>query len=329
MNKILRLLSAVFLMYAFESFANTNLINERYRSHLGEAYGYILAQNLSIEFISEKYPDLRRSATLAQLNFDREFRDPLPRLESMLTEHIGDYIHELKKSLIDQEYTRLVESNLRREDAISFIKEVELRAQGEIASPIYEYILAITFNDNPANEMYMGHRQTYNSLAHPKSRGLNIQLEVPASWTGSEARRPNIIRQWQSIAGSGADFIMLLVYPTNGVTVDIDTVRSMINDTDMQEMIPEGSLLLEYGYINIERQPGYYQDLKMKQDRVDISMLVYMRIYTLYYNDHSISIQCSTFGMHDEDENLSIRFELIKPLCLQVANSVVLLDIYK
>ena len=328
-KKIIRIaILLIFVLLVMSSTKASILINENYRSHLGEAYGYLLAQNLSIEFISEKYPDLKRSATLAQLNFDREFRDPFPRLESMLTEHIGSYIHELKSNLIEQEYRRLVESNITRTDALNFIKEVELRAKGEIASPIYEYLLAVTFNDNPADEMYMGHRQTYNSLSHPKSRGLNIQIEVPASWAGSEARRPHIIRQWRSIVGSGTDFIMLLVYPTNGLTVDIDAVRSILNDADMQEMIPEGSLLLGYGYINIERQPGYYQDLMLKQDRVDISMLTYMRAYTLFYNDHSITIQCSTFGMDGEDEKLSIRFEAIKPLCLQVANSLVLLDLY-
>lgn len=305
-------------------------VNQGNLPGLTEAYGFVLGQKLSLERIAREYPDLARDALLARLSFERTFGDMHGKLQPKMVAFMGE---ELFQQFLSDMTAQLEQINgqqeITREIAEQFLEEVgSRRAKGDIYSPTLEYLLAIRFGDNPAQEYTKGFRQRYHTEGAGKSLGVVLNLQLPKSWQEQEGNRPYIVRKWKSEAGTGGELIMLQVRGTEGVAVTRADVAEMMLPGEIEDLVPDGGVLQDYGLVTIEGLPGYFMDFDVLMERAGIAVYQKMRQYSFFYHDRMIAVQCSAVALESDYESAEARFERMKPLCVQVFNSVVLPDKY-
>ena len=166
--------------------------------------GFIVAQQLSLEIITDNYPSLSPRVEFAHYKFNTSFGAAETNMRMALKDIHGDNYREVMSTIERSVRTKLrdMESNqISREMAVSYLDVIEARAEGAIVSPIFETLLHYQFMDNPAKEFVRGFREPYRTAGHPKSKGLDFQLEVPQSWPNIRFKRGATTGQFSSNFG--------------------------------------------------------------------------------------------------------------------------------
>ncbi|PCM45938.1 hypothetical protein [Marinobacter sp. ANT_B65] len=328
---MIKSLASIWLMaLLFNASAHSIELNRGNQGGISEAYGFVFGQQMSLERISVLYPDLAREALLAQLSFERAFGDIPAKVELMLKEALGIVEYQNFRSAFEKTLTEQIHNEpLTREMAKNFLEEVRSRGEGNIHSPVLEFLLAIKFSEFPADEFAKGFRQKYRTDGSGKSRGVVLEMQVPRSWQTAEGYRPHIVQKWKSEAGTGMELIMLQVRETEGVYVSSSDVVEMMQSGEIESMVPSGGVLEDYGMVSVENLPGYFMDFGHLQERAGMVIYQKIRQYSFFYRDRMIAVHCSAGSLESEHESVELRFEKVKPLCVQVFNSVVLPDKYE
>lgn len=181
LTKTLR--SCILSLTVLASANGQNDITSPLYSDFHKAYGYCMGQKFRIEQIRQKFPEIADQAITAQLKFDSVFKPSYENIENELRKLLGDnwdaYKTRLSKLLTDT----FDPSRFSEQDAQAFIKEVSLRANGEISSPFLETLLTYhpEFQKNPAEEFIRGFVQTYRTKDHLKAKGVDFQIQYPKS----------------------------------------------------------------------------------------------------------------------------------------------------
>jgi hypothetical protein len=102
----------------------------------------------------------------------------------------------------------------------------------------------------------------------------------------------------------------------------------MMQPGEVADLVPDGGVLKDYGMVSMENLPGYFTDFSILQERAGMAIFQKLRQYTFFYADRMVSIQCSAVGLERQHEAVDKSFESVKPLCIQVFNSVVIPDKY-
>lgn len=121
---------------------------------------------------------------------------------------------------------------------------------------------------------------------------------------------------------------MLQVRGTEGVSVTRADVAEMMQSGEIEGLVPEGGALQDYGMASVEGMPGYFMDFDVLMERAGVAVYQKMRQYSFFYHERMIAVQCSAGALESDYESVEARFERMKPLCVQVFNSVVLPDKY-
>jgi len=323
-------LAYVWLMtFLFSVSAHSVELNRGNQAGISEAYGFALGQQMSLDRISRIYPDLAREALLARLSFERTFGDIPAKVEPMLKKALGNAEYQKLRAALEKTLGEQLERELlSREIAKNFLEEVRSRSEGNIHSPVLEFLLAIKFSKFPADEFAKGFRQKYRTDGSGKSRGVILEMQVPRSWQAAEGYRPHIVQKWKSEAGTGMELIMLQVRETEGVYITRSDVAEIVQPGEIESMVPSGGVLEDYGMVSVENLPGYFMDIGLLQERAGMVIYQKIRQYNFFYRDRIIAVHCSAGSLESEHESVELRFEKVKPLCTQVFNSVVLPDQY-
>jgi len=326
--KLLTFLSV--LAICFSSTALAIELNRSNQSGIAEAYGFVVGQQMTLDRIANRYPDLAREAFLAGLSFERTFGDVRARVEPIFKQALGQEMFEkfqsdLKRELQGQ--SRRVE--LTRTTAEAFLEEVHSRSEGNIYSPALEFLLAIRFEKYPVDEFIEGFRKRYRTDGIGKSLGVVLNMQLPQSWKGMEGNRPHIVRKWKSEAGTGNELIMLQVRETGVMNVSRADVAELMQPDEVMSLLPDGSELEEYGLVSVENMPGYFVDFSHLNERAGMAIYQKIRQYSIYYRDKLILVQCSAGALERDYEAVESSFESVKPVCTQVFNSLVLPEEYK
>ncbi|MBK1887820.1 MULTISPECIES: hypothetical protein [Marinobacter] len=116
----------------------------RNASGLGEAYGFVLGQNLTLQRIADDYPDLAREALLAKLEFQRTFGDIHANLEPKLVEFLGEEVFKAFRAKLENQLMDMAQGEeTRRILAENFLEEVRNRARGDIYSPTKDRAVSV------------------------------------------------------------------------------------------------------------------------------------------------------------------------------------------
>lgn len=294
-------------------------MNESAYKGFARAYGFVYAQQLSLEHIARAYPELKRDAELAQLAFQLTFPRAVDRLGSAVSA-VGDPA-ALNQRLATQLDGQI--QGLTYEQSVDFIKLVNSRAAGNVSSPELEFILAAVFEDAPVREFSNRFRQSFKAAGHAKAKGLRVDLQLPKSWLAEEANRPNIVKKWTSANGTGLETVLLLVKTLGGERVTKADVAEYIKSGDIKDMVPDEGRLISAKAITIEAQPGFVVEFDSISERAGSTLALRSEMYAVIFGDYFVSVQCIASAGAGDAKSAATSYARVKPLCQQVANSLV------
>jgi len=306
------------LLCSQETFAASK--NEKVKGY-ATAYGFVLGQDFSLGKIGEKHPELASAVKLARLRFDAAFPKVKDKLDTKIKKIAGDDIYKQLQGQISSEIEKtLGDEKFTRDQAVTFLSEMEERSKGEIPPPALEYLLAAQYATAPVNEFLDGHRTRFSSKGHKKASGIDVVLQVPKSWEAGESERPHLVQNWTSRNDAVVEGIMLLVENMGATDKEI---KAFIKSGEFKEATAGGKRL-KSGTFTIENQPGYWVEYSQLQERVGEKFYQHLRLDQFFFRGRAISLLCVVTGAKNEKKLVDDSFSRIQPLCKQVLNSVVL-----
>jgi hypothetical protein len=296
---------------------------------LAKAYGFILGQEFSLERISKEYPNLSPSVTLAKAQFDSSFPGMKSKLKDQLIRAMGEKLFDktdidLKKQLQASLGGQVITSDI----AQGILQQVKQRADGNIDSPILEYMLSVKYLSNPVGEFFEGYRQRFSTDGHRKSQGINLILQVPKSWKAKEGERPHIVQKWVSQDGTGLEIIFLDIRDSEGYTPTNSDVESFVSSGEVKDMVPSGAAYINSGLFSLEMLKGYWIEMGIIEERAGIKLYQHSIAHQLFFRGKAIGLMCQASNSIEDKIKADEAFERIKPICQQVLNSLVLLQAY-
>ena len=203
---------------------------------LTKTLGFIMGQRFSLNRIKAEYPRLLLQTKMAELEFNSAFGIAEENIEKELKDIFKDKYPEYIAAMRKQLDTTLKSQKITQDIAVQFLKEIKLRAAGEIPSPMLETLLSYQFKERPDNEFLRGFKNIYRTKGHPKAKGLDLQIEYPRSWSKREGNRPNVIQFFSSNNRRG---------PAHALIMTRDLVKEAQGELSRQEiralMTPDGS----------------------------------------------------------------------------------------
>jgi len=160
---------------------------------MSKTYGYTIGQTYTVDFIKNKYPNLNNQIFIAKSEFDMSYLDSIDNIDSILNSKAKDAWSNIKKDIKNKIPKNINLENFTETDARNFLKEVKLRAKGDIESPIIETLLMFnpTYQKYPRKELSDGFFKKYISDGNFKAKGVKFSIKVPKSYKSKEANRPN------------------------------------------------------------------------------------------------------------------------------------------
>ena len=295
--------------------------------HMAGTYGFYIGQAYSVEALAERFPDLRGRLSRAQASFDAEFAASVRNIDAILTAESRTWPNGAREELTEAVRSQLDLSTITRADADAFAEEVERRASGEIPSPYLETFLIYRpdFFERPAEEFFRAYRKTFRTGDHPKSKGVDFQVEYPISWASAEGRRPNVIAMFTSENGRGLETVSLIVIelPVDAAELEGATGQEMLDAELLQMFVPSSGRVLSAVPIRLDRLEGGKLTFTLEERYLDQTVMGRTAAYAVLYQNKLIVIQGSVGGVAQVGGDVEARFEKFAPLFDQIANSLV------
>ena len=337
------------LIIAFSQNAASSASKEPIYVDLTKALGFIMGQRFSLNRIKDEYPTLSLQVKMAELEFNSTFgvseKNIEKELKGLFKDRYSEFISTMRKQLDNTLKSQLITQDV----AVQFLEEVKLRAAGEIPSPMLETLLIYQFKEKPVNELLRGFKTIYRTNGHPKSKGLDLQIEYPRSWSEREGNRPNVIKYFGSNNGRGPAGVLImtrdLVKEDQGELTrqEIKALETIEGSKELAlEVFSESSLIemangmgmsnvrsINTKRIVIDRWPGAVLDFIGDAQRLDLNITMYNRMYVAIYKNYMIFLQCQVTKMPNETaEELNNKISQFDPLFRLMANSLVIQSQY-
>jgi hypothetical protein len=325
MKKILILLaSSLFAMNLHAFSANQNSLNG-----LGTVYGYLAGQEITLQNIESSHPELKQDVVLARLQFDASYGNAREKTKNKIIELFkGDgtkLIAMLEEKIAEQLPKKIIPKN----EAITFIKTVQNRANGIIENqPTRDFLLAITYFENPGLEIAEKKTQKFNTKNEPKAKGLDLNVTLPLSWKEQEGTTPNTVRSWKSEGGSGASLISLLVRDT-GDTRTKAQVQRAIERKELTNMVHPSADVNKVIYSEVGNQPGWYAEAELTQKRLEFEIFQTYKNLQVLYGGKTIEIGCSSGNIAAKKDEALKEAKRVESLCKAVMLSLVINNLYQ
>lgn len=301
--------------------------NEKSVRGLAKAYGFLIGQDSTLREIARRYPTMTAEAQLARLTFDAAFPGLLPAIERELTIVVGA---EKLPALREQMLKALddLRQPLDPTAAAEFLQQVRDRSRGEgVETDVLSYLLAIRYSRQPVSEYVDGFRERYQTDGTGKAQGVKLVLQLPRSWLAQDGERPHIVQKWTNEGGTGLSVITLDIRDLGGPAPTVQEVDELIRSGEMRREFAALGTVLDLGRFTVERQPGVRLELSTLQERVGP---LYSRgvLYQVYFRGKAVGLMCMASRPESERSRADDASKLLEPLCRQVANSLVLIQLY-
>lgn len=296
---------------------------------LSQAYGFVVGQEHTLDRVAKEHPELESAVHLARARFSLAFPDIGTRLAAELRGAMGsENFDQFARQATDTMRATLDRQPITSAAAAEFIREVEARARGDIESPVLEYLLAVKYAANPGNELADGFHQRFDTDGTGRARGIRLSLRLPRSWIARDGERPHIVKKWTSEGGTGREIVMLDVRDAEGYEPDKREIERFLRSGEVKEVVPEGAALIASGAFTVEGRPGYWADMRLRQERVGVALYQRMLMYQLFFRGRAIGVMCQTVGSPREAARVDESLSRLRPVCQQVVNSLVLHQAY-
>ena len=316
---------------------------------LSKTMGFIIGQRTSLNHVANKYPALSPRAIKAEREFNLTFgvaeKNIEKSLRNILIDEYSEYIATIEEEI--KSISKLQQVN--QDIAVQFLDEVELRAKGKIPSPMLETLLHYQFEERPAEELIRGFKIIYRTNDHPKAKGLDVQIEYPKSWSQREGKRPNIIQFFRSNNARGPAFASILIkdiadeaqgklarrdiQSLNTLDGSRELASEVFSEKNLREMAKDMGMLnvrnMSTKKMMLDNWPGAMLEFTGDQQRLDIVVTMYNRMYIVLYKNYMIFLQCQVAKLPPETEGaLKTKTTRFIPLFDLMANSLVIQSQY-
>lgn len=347
--KIFFLIFIVWLIIAFAQNAIAKAPKEPIYIDLSKTMGFIMGQRFSLNRIKTEYPTLSLQIKMAELEFNSTFGVSEENIEKELKDVFKDKYTEYIATMRKQLDTTLKSQKITQDIAVQFLEEVKLRAAGEIPSPMLETLLIYQFKERPDSEFLHGFKNIYRTKGHPKAKGLDLQFEYPRSWSKREGKRPNVIQFFSGNNGRGPAQAVIIVRDlvkeaqAELTRQEIQALKTLggskelaleiFSDNSLIEMV-NGMGMTNVKNINTKRVvidswPGAVIEFTGDLQRLDLTIMMYSRIYIAIYKNYMIYLHCQVTKLPNEEEDeLKTNISQFNPLFRLMANSLIIQSQY-
>lgn len=328
------LLAATFAALAFrvaaEDFdASYVTLNSKSLQQVSKVYGYVQGQSFSLLQIAEQHPELSDEAKRLELLFKLTYGDPAERAANiigMMAPSVSARDSLLKDIMVN---VSDLTHDYSEQEAREALAEVERRIEGQIQSPVRETILWLKYVESPVEEVRDGYGKKFSSIDHPKAMGVNVTMKLPESWLMLEGDRPHVLQQWINQNGTGSSGISILIKDTDGLTLTDEGIRDLFANPNWSAFLIEGMDLTEARTVTIESRLALRIDQSGLINRLDAAYAMMARVYVIPYGDRLVMLNCMVGANADSNPfDLFDKFDLLLPVCDNVANSIVFPDNY-
>ncbi len=324
MKKIISAICVVLVTLQVQAFS----LNQNSFNGLARVYGYVSGQEQSLKIIEASYPELQQEVLLVRLKFQSTYPDLKEKTSNKIIELAGEQGKTLIAN-IEQQLSANAPKSIPKNQAIEFLRTVENRAAGKIENqPTRDFMLAITYFENPGLEIAEKKTQKFNTKSEPKAKGLDLSLTLPLSWTEQEGTTPNTVRSWKSEAGSGASLISLLVRDT-GDTRTKAQVQRAIERKELASMVNPNGDVKKVIYSEVGNQPGWYAEVELTQKRLEFEIFQTYKNLQVLYGGKTIEIGCSSGNIAAKKDEALKEAKRVEALCKAVMLSLVINNLYQ
>jgi hypothetical protein len=325
------LVACMTLVFGRLTIADTNNIIRKYSlnqvnaAEFFQSLGFLVGQNHTVKKIEKKYPDY---LLIPKLKFQSTFPGLQQKMESIAE-------HTLGKSEFDKFYIRLkqqashklIDIKIDENLATEFHQQLLSRSMGNIESPFLETFLSVLYLEQPEQEFLKGYTTRFSSFGHPKSKGVEVEFDLPKSWRGKEGKRPNVIQQWTNQNGYGTETINLVIKDLGYVPTNKDILDFYENKATLRQILMQGMDLKAAYLTEIEGQKAIYTEAAGAVKRGAYDLNVYTKNVLIFYESSLLTFTCSIGAQSHEIKSLG--GNLISPLCDLILNSVVFPKLYR
>lgn len=295
-----------------------------------EAYGYLIGQEYSLDYIKKKFPELELNIDRLQYSFNATFGKSKDVMKKYLSQYVReDEFKKYNEVLIAEIDKQLNNQPLTEDDAIAFLIEVDNRAKGNIATPVLETLLSFQYADLPHEEFLRGFTTIFKTKGHPKSKGTDWQIKVPKSWRAEEADRPNIIQKFLSDQQGTNQSIMLMVLPfPKGYAPTKAELNELFTDKGSRSIVPEEGKFISFTKMTLDNNIGGMLVYEQLTSRMDFKIKLRMAQF-MFIKDKKIYALQGIVSADNPELDLSLEMQKYLPLFRLVANSIVVNDQYR
>ena len=334
--KWLWIVAALWAIIAFAKLDAQEVVEEKIPrpTQLASAYGFVLGQSRALELVGEKYPDLlprcreiAMSWTLSALG--QGGKDAELEIASLL----GPKWQQERKKLEAQTSELIGKQQVSRDQAVAILNEVAARVKGKLPETTRATLLSANarYAKSPGLEIVEGWKQTYRTKDHPKSKGADFSIDLPASWSGREGNRPNIIQFFQSGAGHGnlACVLMVQDLPLEpGQSLSMQDIDELVRSPEIQEMLPDGAAMLSAETLPLEGCPTAMIVCDYAMERMQTKLILRMTQFMIFHKRQMLLIQFIVSALPEEKQKLDPLQKQYLPTMKTIMNTLVLNDRY-
>ena len=300
---------------------------------MARTYAYCFGQELSIERLSNKFPQLRKRLLTAQLEFNFRFKPAVTTINQVLTEKNPSWV-ESKANLHAALSKQINVKQMALDRAEAYAAEVENRARGEMPSPILETLLMFHpgYIRAPAEEYLAGFKREYRSDGLGKARGVKVGIVYPMSWKADESRRPNIVKKFVSENGHGLETVSIVILEVPSSVQSPVTAKDLeeIRQAKMWESVAVGAKTLDSGAVRLLNQPAIWGEYTwtINQAGIDIEFHGFDLMFIYESRLVGVSFQ-NAISPLDSNETTQQKFERYAPLFQLMISSIDVFNRYE
>ena len=230
--------------------------------------GFLTAQTQALDRAIQRFPSQREELIRARNQFDNAFPQALVRTRRLIAgiPLTDDERQLLIERALDLHQPSVVTATQTEQTAHALAERVIARAQGAQDRPTLQALLAVVYDERPADELASRFTQTVTLADWPNARGANLALRLPFSWERvppTAPRKPDPARvaigAWANQGGSGLSRIELIVRPTEGESETVPDNREprWMRDA-VRQAVATPCRLVSWGTQSFGGRPGIW-----------------------------------------------------------------------
>jgi hypothetical protein len=290
-------------------------------------YTYYLAQKASLESVSVRFPTLKDYANNAFIEWIREFKSSIIKIDSDL-QIIKGKDWEGEKEKIFEKYREADHSNVTEKEARQFIDIVFQRSFGKIQSPILETLLTFKaeYLESPEKEFSDGYVNNFYTANSKKKIGLNIRVVYPKSWISVPGNSKNGINQiFTSKCGSGRLSMTFLL--ERSASIPMDKTAPLLTEDYLRKNGSKNDSIIQYtSGLTIDNCPAASLSYLRRETDIDKKFCIFYESYQTYYKNNHISLIFSYNSEYNNVYDILKEYEKYRKLIHKMVSNVVILS---